>query len=137
MEIEVLTCGHPGMLLRHRSRPVLGSLLLTLGKFWTPLHFSTSPPVHLPSHHRSLFGGKVKLQTLNKRFLGGTPSFYSLSKKKEKCVFPLSPPLFHFGVIGTPLPLVFFFVFFIEDNENLKHGGVSSSLFRLLCGILG
>ena len=64
---------------------------------------------------------RVELQTLNKRFLGGNPSTSSFLKKK--CVFPLSPPLFHFGVIGTPFPLVFFFVFFIEDNDNLKHGG--------------
>jgi len=76
---------------------------------------------------------RVELQTLNKRFMGGNPSIISLFKKKENtkkmCVF-FSPPLFHLEVIGTPLPLIFFLVFFIEDNENLKHGGVSLSLFR-------
>ena len=41
MEMEDLTRGLPGMLLLPRSRPAMGSLLLSLGKFWTPLHHPT------------------------------------------------------------------------------------------------
>ena len=123
MEIEALTCGHPGLLLLHRSRPVWESLLLTLGKFCTPLHYSTPFPVHLPSRHCPLFGGKGRATDLKQALLGRQPKNFFAFEKKKGCVFPLSPALFHFGVLGTPLSLVFFIVFFIEDNENLKYGG--------------
>jgi len=70
---------------------------------------------------------RVELQTLNKRFLGGNPSIYSLFKEKQRktkrSLFFLSSPPLSLSIIGTPLPLLFFLVFFIEDNENLKHGG--------------
>jgi len=66
---------------------------------------------------------RVKIKTLNKRFLGANPSIYLLLNKKKICVLlPLLSPL-PLGAIGSPLPLVFLLVFFIEDNENLKHGG--------------
>ena len=84
----------------------------------TPFYtFPGTPPESPPS----LFGGKGRATDLKQALLGRQPKLFFAFEKKKVC-FSSSPPL-HFGVIGTPLPLVFFIVFFIEDNENLKHGG--------------
>jgi len=63
-------------------------LLLTLGTFWTPLHHSTPSPVHLPSPHRSLFGGESRAKDLKQALLGRQPKpfyrFLSTQKKEKK-----------------------------------------------------
>ena len=53
------------------------------------------------------------------------------------CIISPLPPTIPFGAMAPPLPLVFSFVIFIENNENLKHGGVSLQLFRQKCGFQG
>jgi len=65
---------------------------------------------------------KVKLKTLNKRFLEGNPSILLLSKKEKRKEDVSLPPFFP-SLHVFPLPLVILFVSFIEDNENIKHGG--------------
>ena len=87
-------------------------------------HTSTiTPLVPLSSTIRIV---RVKLRTLNKRFLGGNPSilllFEKLKTKKTRVILPPPSPL-ALGAIGPPLPLVFLIALFIEDNESFKPGG--------------
>ena len=105
MEIEAPTRGLPGMLILCRSQLVLGSLLLILGKYWTPLHHATPFPVHLPSHHCSLFGGKGRATDLKQELLGRQPKHLFTFHQKKKCLFFLFPSLFSFGVIWHSPPL--------------------------------
>jgi len=83
-----------------------------------PLYTFPSSP---PALHHSPFGGKGQAKNLKQTLLGRQPKHLHAFQKKL-CFFSLFP-LLHLGVIGTSHPLVFFLVFFIEDNENVQNGG--------------
>ena len=98
MEMEDLTYGPQGIMILCRSQLVLWLLLSILGRYMPPLQYSPPPLVHLPSYHRSPFGGKSQANDLKQALLGRQPkhllAFLLLFffKKKSMCAFFLSPP---------------------------------------------
>jgi len=81
-------------------------------------------------HHRLPFGAKDQAKDLKQALLGRQLKHLLVFPKKIKNVyaFLLPPSPLPLGALGSPFPLVFLLIFFIEDNENLKHGGGGLSL---------
>ena len=67
-----------------RFQLILGSLLSVLPKALILFRHFISPPVHLPNHHRSLFGGKGQAKDLKQALLGRQPKLFTAFKKKKK-----------------------------------------------------
>ena len=133
MDMGDLPCCLPALPLVLRPSPLVPQpLLLVLGRQRILLHIFTPPPGHLPHHYRLPFGGEGPAKDLKQALLGRQPkAFTAISKKKKGLsLLPFPSPV-------SPLPLPFFCSLFIEDNENLKHGGVRLSLFGWNGGFWG
>ena len=98
----------------------------SFGPHFTILHLSRCTSRVVTVYYLEV---RVELQTLNKRFLGGNPSFYSLFKKNKKkqnnksvfFFFPLPP--FPFESLALPSHRYFSLSFSLRTMKILSMGG--------------
>ena len=71
------------------------------GSYFTYLHLHQATSRIITIYYLEV---RVKLGTLNKRFLGDNPSIYLLFKKKGMFFFAARPPIFPYALLAPPFP---------------------------------